>query len=125
MQRKMTKSSLIISLSFVLTLFSMPYSWAENETSTSNTSTLNNFYYSNHTCGQKSIRPIKPASAESFKNVKEYNTAVANFNIKVSNYNAEIKFYKSCINRYIQNGNQDINSIKQRLDTALGEARSN
>lgn len=122
MKRKMTKISLLISLAFTLVVVS-PQSQAEEEFPT-NASTLNNFYYPNHTCGQKSIRPIKPASAASFKDKKEYNTMVADYNLKVSNYNAEIKFYKSCINRYIKNGNRDINTIKQRLDTALEEARA-
>lgn len=118
----MTKTSLIINLAFTLAVVS-PQSWAEEEFP-NNASNLNNFYYPNHTCGQKSRKPIKPASAASFKDVKEYNTIVAEYNLKVSNYNAEIKFYKSCINRYIKNGNHDINIIKQRLDTALEEARS-
>ena len=123
MKRKMAKINFIISLAFTLTVVS-PQSRAENETFPNNASNLNNFYYPNHTCGQKSIRPIKPASAASFKDVNEYNTMVADYNLKVSNYNAEIKFYKSCINRYIKNGNHDINIIKQRLDTALEEARA-
>lgn len=119
----MTKINLVISLALSLAVVS-PISFAENETYPNNTSNLNNFYYPNHTCGQKSRKPIKPASAESFKDIKEYNTTVADYNLKVSNYNAEIKFYKSCINRYINNGNRDINTIKQRLDTALEEARA-
>ena len=123
MKRKMTKISLLISLALSLAIVS-PLSFAENEEFPTNASNLNNFYYSNHTCGQKSRKPIKPASAASFKDKKEYNTAVTNYNLQVSNYNAEIKFYKSCINRYIKNGNRDINTIKQRLDTALGEARA-
>ena len=122
MKREMTKISLLISLAFTLTLVS-PQSQAEEELPT-NASNLNNFYYPNHTCGQKSRKPIKPASVESFKDKKEYNTVIADYNLKVSNYNAEINFYKSCINRYIKNGNRDINTIKQRLDTALEEARA-
>jgi hypothetical protein len=122
MKRKITKTSLIISLAFTLAVVT-PQSQAEEEFPT-NAPSLNNFYYPNHTCGQKSIRPIKPASAESFKDKKEYNTTISSYNLQVSNYNAEIKFYKSCINRYIKNGNHDINIIKQRLDTALEEARS-
>ena len=123
MKRKITKINFIISLTFTLAVVS-PICFAENETYPTNASNLNNFYYPNHTCGQKSRKPIKPASVESFKDKKEYNTVIADYNLKVSNYNAEINFYKSCINRYIKNGNRDIKTIKQRLDTALDEARA-
>ena len=109
----MTNFSLIISLSFLLITTSCY----------ANDSNLDDFIYPTHECGNKIKKPKKPTRVTSYKDVDEYNTAVVNYNLNVSDYNETIKAYKSCINQYIQNGNHDINIIRNELNNALKEAR--
>ena len=80
--------------------------------------------YPNHTCNNKPAIPKKPGRASSFENVETYNLEISKYNLKVENYNKEIKYYKLCINKYIKKGNQDINTVRQHLNSALKEARA-
>ncbi|MCK4865002.1 MAG: hypothetical protein KAT06_06205 [Gammaproteobacteria bacterium] len=88
------------------------------------TSTPVNFTsYPNHTCKDKPAIPKKPGKASSFENVETYNLEISKYNINVESYNKKIKNYKTCINKYIKKGNQDINTIRQKLNKALKKAR--
>lgn len=82
------------------------------------------FYYPNHSCQQKPVRPEKTGDVKDYKNIVQYNNAVAKYNIKVTEYNKRIKAYKVCINQYIQDGNQNIAIIREKLNKALKEARA-
>lgn len=92
----------------------------ENDTTFSN---VTNFSYPNHPCNNKPEKPIKPEKLSTYEKVEDYNNAISNYNVRVVEYNKEIKNYKSCINQYIKNGNQDINTIREKLNSALKEAR--
>lgn len=108
----MTKHYLIISLSLSL----IPLHSFANE------SNLENFTYPSHECGKKSTKPKQPAR---HKQINENDdNPIVEYNLKVATYNKNIKTYKSCINQYIQNGNHDINIIRNELNEALKEARS-
>lgn len=88
------------------------------------TSTPVNFTsYPNHTCNGKPAIAKKPGRASSFENVETYNLEISKYNLEVETYNKKIKNYKTCINKYIKKGNQDINTIREQLNTALKEAR--
>lgn len=115
MKLHMTKINLILSLS--LALIAPP--------SFSSESNLDNFNYPSHSCGTKVKKPKKPKRLTSNENIDKYNSAIVEYNINVAAYNKEIKIYKSCINRYINNGNHDINIIRKILNSALKEARTN
>lgn len=110
----MTKMGLIISLSFLLTPLSC----------FANNSNLDDFSYPSHECGKKVKKPKKPSRVTEYEDIEEFNTAVIEYNIEVADYNKTIKSYKSCINQYIQNGNHDINIIRNTLNKALKEART-
>lgn len=110
----MKKFSLTISLLFLLSFL----------TCFASGSNLDNFTYPPHECGEKVKKPTKPAQLSTFENVDDYNNAIIEYNIQVADYNKKIKDYKSCINQYIQNGNHDINIIRNELNKALKEART-
>lgn len=110
----MTRFSLILSLTFSLI----------SQQSFATESNLDNFNYPSHKCGTKVKKPKKPKRLPSNENVDKYNSAIVEYNINVAAYNKEIKIYKSCINRYINNGNHDINIIRKKLSSALKEART-
>ena len=115
----MTKIILIITLSLSITSSALA-----DKTLQDGDSNLVNFNYPSHTCGAKVKKPKKVARFKSFEDVDDYNSAVIKYNIEVAEYNKEIKIYKSCINKYIKNGNHDIKIIKERLNSALKEARA-
>ena len=79
--------------------------------------------YPNHTCESKPSIPKKLGKVSSFENIETYNLGISKYNLSVESYNKKIKNYKICINKYIKKGNQDINSIRKQLNTALKEAR--
>lgn len=114
MQRIMTRFSLILSLSFSLI----------SQQCFATESNLDNFNYPSHNCGTKVKKPNKPKRLTSNEDIDKYNSAIVEYNIKVAAYNKEIKIYKLCINRYINNGNHDINIIRKTLNSALKEART-
>lgn len=115
----MTKIILIITLSFSITSPLLA-----DETLQDEESNLINFNYPSHDCGEKIKKPKKVARFKSFEDVDDYNSAVVEYNIEVVEYNKDIKEYKSCINQYIKNGNHDINTIKESLNSALKQARA-
>lgn len=88
-------------------------------------SNFTGFSYPNHSCNNKPVKPIEPDKASTYKKVTDYNHAISSYNVKVIEYNKEIENYKSCINQYIKNGNKDINTIKEKLNSALKDARKN
>lgn len=110
----MTKMIFIISLSFLF----IPISFSGSE------SNLEDFSYPLHECGKKVKKPKKPSKVTAYEDIEKFNTAIVEYNIEVANYNKTIKTYKSCINQYIQNGNHDINIIRNTLNKALKEARA-
>jgi hypothetical protein len=87
-------------------------------------SNIENFSYPSHNCKNKPARPEKPKVFSPGEDVEKYNNEISKYNISVSNYNNAIEQYKSCINQYIKNGNNDISTIRQQLNSALKEARS-
>lgn len=97
-------------------------SFAEEITASSN---IQNFSYPTHKCNNKPERPEKPESFSAKDDVEKYNNQIAKYNVRVSEYNESIKKYKACINQYIKNGNNDIKIIREQLNAALKEARSN
>ena len=115
----MTKLILIITLSLTITFPSLA-----DKISSTKKSNLINFTYPHHTCGKITKKPKKVAPFKNFEDVDDYNSAVVEYNIEVAEYNKGIKVYKSCINQYIKNGNHDINTIKESLNSALKEARA-
>ena len=115
----MTKIILIITLSFTITSQLLADEMLQGEESN-----LINFSYPSHNCGAKIKKPQKVARFKSFEDVDDYNSAIVEYNIEVAEYNKDIKKYKSCINQYIKNGNHDINTIKESLNSALKEARA-
>ena len=110
----MTKLIHIITLSLSIT---SPLLADEN-------SNLIDFSYPSHDCGEKIKKPKKVAALKRSEDADDYNSAVVEYNIEVAEYNKDIKEYKSCINQYIKNGNHDINTIKESLNSALKEARA-
>ena len=119
----MDKTNLILCLSLTL-VFSPAYNWA-SETSSDNDSNQSNFSYPDHNCGKKVKKPLKPKRIKEYDDDELYNADIAKYNIAVSDYNKTIKVYKACINRYIKNGNNDLNRIRKKLNAALKEARTN
>lgn len=117
------KNKLVILILFVIT--SASYHNLSTAADFSAESNIVNFSYPPHPCKQKPTRPAKPMKMSSYKNSAEYYSEVSKYNIKVQDYNSEIKRYKSCINQYINNGNNDIRTIRQQLNSALKEARQN
>ena len=115
----MTKIILIITLSFCIISPLLADEMLQDEESN-----LIDFSYPSHDCGAKINKPKKVAAFKSFEDVNDYNSAVVEYNIKVAEYNKDIKEYKSCINQYIKNGNHDINTIKESLNSALKQARA-
>ena len=115
----MTKLIHIITLSLIITSPSLADGTQQDEESN-----LIDFSYPSHDCGEKINKPKKLAAFKSFEDADDYNSAVVEYNIEVAEYNKDIKEYKSCINQYIKNGNHDINTIKESLNSALKEARA-
>lgn len=116
---------MIPKFSFIFFLsLSTTFSLHADEISIPKKSNLNNFTYPAHRCGKKIKKPTKVAHFKTFEDIQDYNSAVVKYNIEVATYNKEIKTYKSCINKYIENGNNDIKIIKESLNSALKEARS-
>jgi len=122
MQNLTRKTRLITTL--LLTLAALINTSFADEEAPSN-SNLNDFTYPNHTCKGRPAKPTKPSNLSADNDVERYNQEISKYNINVVDYNKEIKIYKSCINQYIKNGNHDINTIRQHLNNALKEARSN
>ena len=127
MNKLIKKNSLIFSLLFFTLLvftqlvFTQP-GFAADEAETN--SNIKNFSYPAHHCKSKPVRPVKPENFSPQDDVEKYNNEISRYNIIVSDYNDAIKLYKACINQYIKNGNNDINTIRQQLNAALKEARS-
>ena len=117
-----TKNSVMTVLLLVPVFLSYQSVAAEAEAVQSN-SNLDNFTYPKHTCNNKPSKPITPVKFSSTIGIETYNLETSKYNINVANYNKEIKIYKTCINKYIKNGNQDINTIRQQLNFSLKEAR--
>lgn len=87
-------------------------------------SNIKNFSYPGHNCKSKPVRPEKPKKFSMHDDVEKYNSEIAKYNINVSDYNSAIKKYKACINQYIKNGNNDIKTIRNKLNSALKEVRN-
>ena len=119
MNKLMIKSCLLL---FPL-LFTQPgFAFADKNNQAE--SNIKNFSYPAHNCKSKPTRPEKPRKFSLNNDVEKYNKEISEYNISVSDYNNDIKQYKACINQYIKNGNNDISTIRQQLNSALKEARS-
>lgn len=121
MQNLTRKARLITAL---LLMLALPTSTLFADEKNPPHSNLSNFTYPEHNCTSKPRKPNKPKKLSSHKSVEAYNFEISKYNIRVATYNKEIGVYKTCINRYIRNGNHDINTIRQHLNNALKEARS-
>lgn len=119
----MNKHHLVLNFALMIALLANQ-SWAD-ESSSEHDSNQSNFSYPDHNCGKKQKKPAKPKRLNSYNDIENYNTAIAQYNIAVTDYNKTIKKYKACINQYIKNGNQDLNRIRKKLNAALKEARTN
>ena len=113
--KKLTLNSLLL-----ISLVFSQQSLADDIQSGSN---IKNFSYPGHNCKSKPTRPEKPKKFSMQDDVEKYNNEIAKYNINVSDYNNAIKKYKACINQYIKNGNNDIQTIRNKLNSALKEAR--
>lgn len=122
MQNLTRKTRFITTLLLMLAALTNT-SFADEEASSN--SNLKDFTYPNHTCNGKPEKPTIPRNLSADNDVERYNQEISKYNINVVDYNKEIKIYKSCINQYIKNGNHDIHTIRQHLNNALKEARSN
>lgn len=71
--------------------------------------------YSDHTC-RKPIKPIKPYSFNTRQEVDSYNN-------QVESYNMEYQHYVSCIKEYLENANNDIKRIEEKMDDAITEVK--
>jgi len=117
MMNKLTKKSLLLAS----LVFSQQSLADENNKPGSN---IKNFSYPTHNCKNKPVRPEKPKKFSMQNDVEKYNNEIAKYNINVSDYNSAIKKYKACINQYIKNGNNDIKTIRNKLNSALKEVRN-
>lgn len=70
--------------------------------------------YPSHSC-TKPIKPIKPYSFDSQWEIDSYNS-------QVEIYNSQLQLYISCIKEYIENSNNDIKRIKEKVQEAIDEA---
>ena len=121
--KNLTRKKYLITTSLLALALITSQSFANEEILSS--SNISDFTYPNHSCMSKPAKPVKPKDLTSDNDVKRYNREISEYNIDVGDYNEDIKLYKKCINQYIKNGNRDINTIRQRLNNALEEARSN
>ena len=116
---RILSTSLLFSL---LIISNTSFAVDDTETTLSNST---GFSYPNHFCNSKPVKPFEPEKESTYKKITDYNNAISSYNVKVIEYNKEIKNYKACINQYIKNGNKDINTIREKLNSALKEARKN
>lgn len=123
MNKLIKKNSLMLTL-LLLTLAVFTQSGFATDENNQTESNIENFFYPSHNCKSKPIRPEKPKKFSPRNDVEKYNNKISKYNISVSDYNNALKQYKSCINQYIKNGNNDISTIRQQLNSALKEARS-
>lgn len=113
---------IIKSVLLLAPLLFMQQNFADDELQAE--SNIKNFSYPTHNCKNKPVKPAKPKNFSPQDDVENYNNQISKYNISVSDYNSAIKQYKSCINQYIKNGNNDIQTIRNQLNSALKEARS-
>ena len=115
-------NKLIINSLLLTAFFFSQQSIAEDDIQAA--SNINDFSYPSHNCNNKPVKPVKPEEFNASEDVEAYNNMVSEYNVQVSSYNKKIKTYKACINQYIKNGNNDIQTIRKQLNAALKEARS-
>jgi hypothetical protein len=63
--------------------------------------------------------PQRPASATDKDAVNIYNARVKQYNGDITGYNAAIQAFNDCMHSYVENGNADMQRIKQALDAAV------
>ena len=72
--------------------------------------------YPSHGC-IKPVRPVKPYQFIDSLHVQVYNQQVEQFNL-------ELKRYYSCIDLYLENAENDISRIQEKMKETLGELKS-
>ena len=70
--------------------------------------------YPDHECR----KPVKPFRPYSFSSQQE----IDSFNNDVDDYNYNRRRYVNCINEYLENSNNDIMRIREKMDLTLQEA---
>jgi hypothetical protein len=71
------------------------------------------------------VPPVQPvATAGDQADPSAYNFKVRKYNSDVTGYNSAIKAFNDCMRIYVENGNADMQRIKQRLDQAVAEANA-
>lgn len=71
--------------------------------------------YPDHTCRKPFMKPVKPYNLTEDYQVRSYNA-------QVDQYNDQLKRYSTCIDDYIENASNDIQTIKQKVNDAVNEA---
>jgi hypothetical protein len=78
--------------------------------------------------GPSCTRPVVPVQPGVVVGDKEnpdaFNARVRRYNSDVAAYNIAIKAFNDCMHSYIENGNADMQRIKQTLDAAVAAANS-
>jgi len=78
-------------------------------------STLGFMGYPSHTCG---FTPSKPFNPFSFT----YQWRVDQYNMEVDSYNSRRRQFISCLQEYLDNAKNDIESIKEKMNEAIDAA---
>ena len=78
--------------------------------------------------GPNCTRPVAPVPPGSVVGDKEnpdaFNARVRHYNGDVAAYNIAIKAFNDCMHSYVENGNADMQRIKQTLDAAVAAANT-
>jgi hypothetical protein len=69
------------------------------------------------------VVPVQPGSGDK-ENPDAFNARVRHYNSDVAAYNIAIKTFNDCMHSYIENGNADMQRIKQTLDAAVAAANT-
>jgi len=73
--------------------------------------------YPDHQCSQPFGKPIKP-----FRFTDQYE--VDAYNREVCRYNRDLDYYLDCVRTYIDNADNDVQRIREKVDDAISEANS-
>jgi hypothetical protein len=69
--------------------------------------------------------PVQPAATVGDKeNPDAFNAKVRSYNKQVAGYNDAMKGFNDCMHSYVENGNADMQRIKQELDQAVAAANA-
>ncbi len=73
------------------------------------------FGYADHSCNKPS-KPYKP-----YQFYSEFE--IDNYNLSVRRYNSELDSYIDCIKEYIENSENDMRRIREKIQEAINEAQ--